>query len=647
MLGALTSRCRTQLYEGQPSLWRRYSMAVVFTAVALSLTMLAPLLRDRASFLLFLTAVAASASYGGLGPALLSMGIAGLGSTVFLLPSLYAFDSANWDSWVPLLTFLMVALLIGSVNARSRLAQDQIIKILRSVTDGFIVFDTDWRYLYLNENAAGLARRPRKELIGTVVWEQFPDTASSLYTECHKAVTENTPRHFEYFHPPFEQWLEYHAYPSKGGLALYVNDITLRKQATRTILEYNNELEKRVKDRTQELEGAYAAMMRQIADRVQIEEALRDSEERFRSLAESANDAIVSTDSNGLILSWNRAADGIFGYRGQEAIGMPLSLLMPERYREAYQEGLQRLEEGDPSLMIGKTLELSGLKKDGTEFPLELSLAAWKTGDARFFSGIIRDITARKQAAESLAERASELARSNSELAQFAYVASHDLQEPLRMVASYTQLLYSRYDQKLGPEADYFLKYIVEGATRMGELIEDILAYSLFDPKKKDYKTVDCEVVLTSALRNLESTIQESGAKITHDSLPIIEAVPAQMTQVFQNLIGNAIKFRGTEAPEIHISAERPFHVPNDTQEWLFSVRDNGIGLPQEYGEQIFDVFKRLHLRHEYPGTGIGLAICKKVIEGHAGRIWVKSQNGKGSTFFFTIPVKGGNNGHP
>jgi light-regulated signal transduction histidine kinase (bacteriophytochrome) len=213
-------------------------------------------------------------------------------------------------------------------------------------------------------------------------------------------------------------------------------------------------------------------------------------------------------------------------------------------------------------------------------------------------------------------------------------------------VASYTQLLASRYDQKLGPEASYFLKYIVEGATRMGQLIEDILAYSVFDPKKKDYKIADCEVVLTSALRNLENTIQQSGAKITHDSLPTIEGVPAQLTQVFQNLIGNAIKFRSAEAPQIHISAERPVQEPNNTKEWLFSVRDNGIGLPQEYGEQIFDVFKRLHMRHEYPGTGIGLAICKKVIEGHAGRIWVKSEHGKGSTFFFTIPSRGENNGH-
>jgi light-regulated signal transduction histidine kinase (bacteriophytochrome) len=387
--------------------------------------------------------------------------------------------------------------LIGSVNARSRRAQDQIIKILQSVTDGFIVFDTNWRYLYLNDNAVVLARKSRKELLGTVVWEQFPDTTSILYVECHRAMAENTPRHFEYFYLPFEQWFECRAYPSKRGLALYVNDITPRKQAAAITLEYHEELEQRVKDRTQELE-----------------------------------------------------------------------------------------------------------------------------------------------------ERARELARSNAELQQFAYVASHDLQEPLRMVTSYTQLLASRYDQKLGSEADYFLKYIVEGATRMGKLIEDILAYSLFDPKKKDYKMIDCEAVLTSALRNLENSIQESGAKITHDSLPAIEGVPAQLTQVFQNLIGNAIKFRSAESPEIHISAERPFQVPNNSMEWLFSVRDNGIGLPQEYGEQIFDVFKRLHLRHEYPGTGIGLAICKKVIEGHAGRIWVKSQHGKGSTFFFTIPSKGENNGH-
>lgn len=213
------------------------------------------------------------------------------------------------------------------------------------------------------------------------------------------------------------------------------------------------------------------------------------------------------------------------------------------------------------------------------------------------------------------------------------------------MVASYTQLLASRYNGKLGPEADYFMNYIVDGARRMERLIHDILEYSLFDVGKKTSTSVDCEEVLAGALKNLEATIQESGATITHDTLPTIDAKPAQLSQVFQNLIGNAIKFsRGT--PRIHISAELPLQSPESTNGWVFSVQDNGIGIDPDYSDQIFEVFRRLNLRHEYPGTGIGLAICKKVVEGHRGRIWVKSQHGQGSTFFFSIPSKGNGDGH-
>jgi chemotaxis family two-component system sensor kinase Cph1 len=187
------------------------------------------------------------------------------------------------------------------------------------------------------------------------------------------------------------------------------------------------------------------------------------------------------------------------------------------------------------------------------------------------------------------------------------------------------------------------MNYIVDGARRMERLIHDILEYSLFDANKKAPRSIDCEDVLTSALQNLQTSIQESGATITHDTLPTIQAISTQLVQVFQNLIGNAIKF-SKDAPRIHISAECSAEVPGNPEHWVFSVRDNGIGIPPDDSDQIFEVFKRLQPRHEYPGTGIGLASCKKVIEAHSGRIWVKSQHGQGSTFFFSIPSKG--NGH-
>src|SRR5207302_2756910 len=205
----------------------------------------------------FVTAVSMIAWYGGLGPALLSIVIAGLGSTFFLLPSLYAFDVPNWESMQGLITFIFVGIFISTLHAWGRRAQEQTTTILESITDGFIVFDMNWRYLYLNDNAAVLARRSRKQLIGKNVWEQFPETMNStLYTECHRAMAENTPCHFEYFYPPFEQWFEFRAYPSKQGLALYLSDITVRKRASLVILKYNEELEQRVKDRTLELEAA-------------------------------------------------------------------------------------------------------------------------------------------------------------------------------------------------------------------------------------------------------------------------------------------------------------------------------------------------------------------------------------------------------
>lgn len=248
--------------------------------------------------------------------------------------------------------------------------------------------------------------------------------------------------------------------------------------------------------------------------------------------------------------------------------------------------------------------------------------------------GTIQDITERKRAEDELASRTLELERSNMELERFAYVASHDLQEPLRMMSSYADLLHSRYKGKLDEDADEFIGYITEGAERMQQLIRGLLAYSRMDTQGRKFEAVDLEERLKSVLENLQMSVEESAAVVTHDPLPKITVESTQITQLFQNLIGNAIKFRGTEAPHIHISADQ-----NDT-EWHFSVRDNGIGIDAKYFERIFVIFRRLHGRNEYPGTGIGLAICKKIVERHGGRIWVESEVGKGTTFHFTIPIR-------
>jgi PAS domain S-box-containing protein len=238
---------------------------------------------------------------------------------------------------------------------------------------------------------------------------------------------------------------------------------------------------------------------------------------------------------------------------------------------------------------------------------------------------------AMREAFQELEHRTRELTRSNEELQQFAYVASHDLQEPLRMISSYTQLLGRRYGERLDGDAQEFMAYIVDGAARMKQLIEDLLAYSRVGTRAKDFQTVDSGASLARALANLRAAQESSGAAVTHERMPEVHADGAQLSQVFQNLIGNAIKFRGEEPPRIHVGAETREHV------WVFTVKDNGIGLDTQYADRIFMMFQRLHNKTEYPGTGIGLAIVKKIVERHGGRIWVESEPGKGCTFGFTI----------
>ena len=250
---------------------------------------------------------------------------------------------------------------------------------------------------------------------------------------------------------------------------------------------------------------------------------------------------------------------------------------------------------------------------------------------AELYESLEQKIAERTQ---QLEEQTVELARSNAELAQFAYVASHDLQEPLRMITSYLQLLERRYDKHLDQEAREFINVAVDGATRMQQLIRDLLAYSRLGTRHESRQMVDLHVILVQALNNLQMAIQESGAVITYDSLPNLTVDPTQMGQLLQNLLANAIKFRSRRPPSIHVGV----HYDTERQEWLFSVADNGIGIDPESFDRLFLIFQRLHTRHEYPGTGIGLAICKKIVDRHGGRIWVESVVDQGSTFYFTIP---------
>ena len=350
---------------------------------------------------------------------------------------------------------------------------------------------------------------------------------------------------------------------------------------------------------------------------------LSQSRALLAAIVESSEDAIISKTLDGIVMSWNGGAERLFGYAASEAIGRPVTIIIPPDREDEERAILERLRRGERI----ENFETVRQTKDGRciDISLTASLVRDTTGRIIGASKVARDIGARKRGEE-------ELRRSNAELERFALVASHDLQEPLRMVGSYVQLLGKRYQGKLDAEADQFIDYARDAALRMQNLIDDLLAFSRVGMRDGALVRTDAHAALDRALANLRLSIEEAGAAVTSDRLPTLLADPRQLEHVFMNLVGNAVKFRGARRPEIHVSAAR------QDDGWLFSVRDNGIGIDPQYFDRIFVMLQRLHARDEFPGTGIGLAITKRIVEAHGGRIWVDSQPGRGSTFYFTIP---------
>jgi PAS domain S-box-containing protein len=373
---------------------------------------------------------------------------------------------------------------------------------------------------------------------------------------------------------------------------------------------------------------------RDITERRRAERQLRESELRFRAVAETAHEGIVTADSDGMIRYWNPGAMRMFGLAEAEAIGKPLTFIMPGRFHQAHGAGFRAfMQTGTPTVM-GRPIEVAGMRADGSEFPLEVSLSSWETDEGRFASAILRDITERKRAEAAIQAKNEELARSNEELEQFAYVASHDLQEPLRMVSNYTQMLDRRYGDKLDDDAREFIGFAVDGAKRMQALIHDLLQFARVGTRGKEFKPTPLNTVVDDALANLAGSIEESGAAVTVEPLPTLPCDAGQLTQVFQNLIGNALKFRHTERPVTVLVGARRVHGG-----WCIDVSDNGIGIDAKYFERIFQMFQRLHGREEYAGTGIGLALCKKIVERHNGRVSLESTPGEGTTFTIHLPA--------
>jgi PAS domain S-box-containing protein len=375
------------------------------------------------------------------------------------------------------------------------------------------------------------------------------------------------------------------------------------------------------------------AAIRDISVRKDAETHLAQMEGRYRGLLEAAPDAMVVVNPAGEIVLLNVQAEKQFGYTRDQLVGQRVKTIIPQGFAERLIADGNRSAAEALAQQIGTGIELIARRKDGSEFPIEIMLSPLESAEGILVTAAIRNITERKKSEEHLVKTVGELKRSNDELQQFAYVSSHDLQEPLRMVASYTQLLAGRYKGRLDSDADEFIAFAVDGCNRMQGLIKDLLAYSRAGTNGKALREVSGEKALEEALANLRAIIEQSGAVVTHDSLPVLRTDNTQLTQVFQNLVGNAIKYHGAEVPHVHISATK-----NDGREWIFSVRDNGLGIDPQYFGRIFILFQRLHGRDEFEGTGIGLAICKKILERLGGRIWVESRPERGSTFYFALP---------
>ena len=385
--------------------------------------------------------------------------------------------------------------------------------------------------------------------------------------------------------------------------------------------------------------------------------AVAPADPHFAEILRIADDAIISVNAGQFITMFNRGAERIFGYQAEEMIGRPLESLLPDRFRHDHSAHISDFTAApDAARVMAKRSEIYGRRKDGTEFPAEASISKLLQETGLVFTVILRDISSRKAAEVALRKahdemeirvrertaelsemnrqllrQAKELARSNADLEQFAFVASHDLQEPLRMIASYTQLLGKRYRGRIDADADDFMKYIVDGALRMQHLINDLLAFSRVGTRGKEFEPTDLAAAMQQVFANLKAGIGESGALIHVDPLPTVWADATQMVLLLQNLVSNAIKFRRAASPAIEIAARR------GDGEWQIVVADQGIGIEPIYAERIFVIFQRLHTATEYPGTGIGLAICKKIVERHGGRIWVTSEPGRGSSFTFTV----------
>ena len=483
----------------------------------------------------------------------------------------------------------------AELRAEAEAARDRVVGVLESIQDAFFSLDQEWRFTYVNATAERAIGARRQELIGQNFWERYPETvATPVEDQYRRAVRDQTPVEFEHFYDLWQRWFSIKAYPTEqGGLSIYFRDITEQKQA---------------------------------------EESLRESQGRLRAIYDGTYEYIGLIAPDGTLLEANRASLEFAGNTRAQVVGRPFWdtpwFTGTPGAPEVIRESVARAAKGE---FIRFEATLQRPSGDRLTFDLSMHPIQNERGEVVLIVPEGRNITERKRVEEEVKRSNGQLTRVNRELEEFAYVASHDLQEPLRIVNIYTQIILNELGEQK-PELAQHAAFVQQGVRRMDALIHDLLTYSrAVHADEVPVGSADLADSLAEALSVLKNRIEESGGVIAAGPLPTVRGDAPQLAHVFQNLLSNALKYRNNAAPQIRISTTR------DGGFWIISVQDNGIGFEPQYAERIFGLFKRLH-KEDYPGTGLGLAICKRIVERYGGRIWAEGKPGAGATFHFSLP---------